>query len=85
MIDNPYHIERSVSAASSPRYVRLLLLSTGATCCLRWRFLVLCAVAAALAGSSCWLLLAAAGCCCELLRTHEHLLLTALLGWLFNW
>jgi hypothetical protein len=34
---------------------------------------VLCAVAAALAGSSCWLL-----------RTHEHLLLTVLLGWLFG-
>jgi hypothetical protein len=35
------------------------------TACLRWRFLVLCAVAAALAGSSCWLLL----------RTHEPSLL----------
>jgi hypothetical protein len=41
-------------------------------------------MAAALAGSSCWLLLAAAGCCCELLRTHEHLLQTAMLCWLFG-
>jgi hypothetical protein len=34
-----------------------------------------------------WLVVAAA-CCCELLpgllRTHEHLLLTVLLGWLFG-
>jgi hypothetical protein len=30
-----------------------------------------------------WLIVAA-GCCCELLRTHEHLLLAVLLGWLFG-
>jgi hypothetical protein len=28
--------------------------------------------------------LAVAGCCCELLRTHEHLLLVVLLGWLYG-
>jgi hypothetical protein len=45
------------------------------------------------AAGCCWLLLAAAGCCCELLRaaasccalrTHEHLLLTAMLCWMFG-
>jgi hypothetical protein len=29
-----------------------------------------------------WLVVA--GCCCELLRKHEHMLLTVLLGWLFG-
>jgi hypothetical protein len=33
------------------------------------------------AAGCCWLL--AAGCCCAL-RTHEHLLLTAVLCWLFG-
>jgi len=32
----------------------------------------------------CLLAAALLGCCCELLRTHEHLLLAVLLGWLFG-
>jgi hypothetical protein len=32
----------------------------------------------------CLLAVALLGCCCELLRTHEHLLLAVLLGWLFG-
>jgi hypothetical protein len=31
-----------------------------------------------------WRFLAAAASCCKLLRTHEHLLLAVLLGWLFG-
>jgi hypothetical protein len=32
----------------------------------------------------CLLAVALLGCCCKLLRTHEHLLLAVLLGWLFG-
>jgi hypothetical protein len=71
-----------VSAAPNPRNVRLLLLSTGTG-----------TPALPACGGASWCfvlwqqrwLVVAAGCCCELLRTHEHLLLTVLLGsWLFG-